>query len=438
MTKPALRGPLSPWTLPGLLHELRAKRLSGLLTFEEGEAKRALRFRDGQIVAAFTNVDGEKLKERLLALGLVGEADLEQALAVMRREAKSLLDVLADRSLVGQAELVRAVAEQVRDILARAFTTTQGAYHFQAQAPGTAEDPGLRIPTESLILEAVRRIENPAVVRYALGEIDRTLVLAAGLALERLNLTTADGYFLSRVDGALSGRQVIELLPTDADEAHRTLLSLLCAGIVAFEGPPKAASRLPEMAMRADERAIELGLAPPPPPPAPPPASPSAPSQAAAPVAPAAVSRPTATMEMEDEVAEESLAKARRELDEGRPGEAARILETVLDLAQGGLRQKVRKLLAVALLSDPRSEKRGESQLQIQVSEFPDDVEAFFMLGNVYKRRGLRSRAEAMYKRVLEIDPAHAGARAAALPLKPVAAPRPHAAGLFGRLRGRD
>ena len=432
MTKSALKGQLSPWTLPTLLRELRGERRTGLLSFELGEAKRALRFREGQVVAAFTNVESEKLPARLLGLGLLSESNLQHALTIMRRDAKALAEVLEDRGLVDRAGLERAVAEQVRDILARAFGAQQGTYVFHDQASPAGEE-GLDIATEDLMLEAVRQITDPSVVRYALGETDRELVLSRGLKLERLRLTTADGYFLSRVDGTLTGREVMEMLPLDEDEARRTLLGLLCAGIVEYRGPVKVAFKLPDRATRAAERGLEHGFAPPPPLPAP-----AAPEGIAplrlVPVAPAAV------MTMEDEVAEETLAKAEREMADERPAEAARVLESVVDLVEGDLRRRVRRLLAEALLADPRSEKRGESQLHILVAETPDDVEAYFLLGKVYRGRGLRSRADAMFRRVLDLKPGHTAALAAITPT-PTEAPKaakPAPVGLLGRLLGRE
>jgi hypothetical protein len=430
MTKSALKGQLSPWTLPTLLRELRAERRTGLLSFELGEAKRALRFREGQVVAAFTNVEGEKLPARLLGLGLLSATDLQRALTIMRRDAKALAEVLEDRGLVDRAGLERAVAEQVRDILARAFGAQQGTYVFHDQATPAGEESGIDIATEDLMLEAVRQITDPSVVRYALGETDRTLVLSRGLKLERLRLTTADGYFLSRVDGTLTGREVMEVLPLDSDESRRTLLGLLCAGIVEYRGPAKVAFKLPDMATRAVERALELGIAPPPPPV--PAFEAIAPLRLVPPVA-------AAVMTMEDEVAEETLAKAQREMADERPAEAARVLESVVDLVEGDLRRRVRRLLAEALLADPRSEKRGESQLHILVAETPDDVEAYFLLGKVYRGRGLRSRADAMFRRVLELKPGHAGATVALAP-PPTEAPKaakPAPTGLLGRLLGR-
>jgi Flp pilus assembly protein TadD len=150
---------------------------------------------------------------------------------------------------------------------------------------------------------------------------------------------------------------------------------------------------------------------------------------------------PVATvMTMEDEVAEETLAKAEREMADERPAEAARVLESLVDLVEGDLRRRVRRLLAQALLADPRSEKRGESQLHILVAETPDDVEAYFLLGKVYRGRGLRSRADAMFRRVLDLKPGHTGALAAITPPTTEApkAAKPAPVGLLGRLLGRE
>jgi tetratricopeptide (TPR) repeat protein len=420
MTKSALKGQLSPWTIPALVREIRGERRTGLLSFELGEAKRALRFREGHVVAAFTNVESEQLAIRLLRLGLVSEADLQQAVTITRRDAKALTDVLESRGFVDRAGLQHAVAEQIGHILALAFGAGQGTYVFHDQATPAGEETSLDIVTEDLLLDAVRQIADPSVIRYALGETDRILVLSRGQRLERLRLTVADGYVHSRVDGSLTGREVMEMLPLEADEARRTLLGLLCAGIVEFQGPVKVPFKLPDIATRAAERALELGIAPPP----------------AVPAAEAPRPAPVPALTMEDEVAEETLAKAQREMAADRPEEAARVLETVVDLVEGDLRRRVRRLLAEALLADPRSEKRGESQLHILAAESPDDVEAYFQLGNVYRRRGLRTRAEAMFRRVLEMSPSHEGALAALGPPQPASKPEP--AGLLGRLLGRE
>ena len=47
---------------------------------------------------------------------------------------------------------------------------------------------------------------------------------ALSALLDERTLTLTEGYLLSRIDGATSARQVLQLVPLDADETERTLL----------------------------------------------------------------------------------------------------------------------------------------------------------------------------------------------------------------------
>jgi len=409
MSRPTYSGRLSQWTIPALLRDLRTERRSGWLRLAMGEAKRALRWREGRIVASLTSVTGERLPDWLLQLGLVSASDLEDALSEMRQKAKSLQDVLIERGLVEAAGLAEATTREVRAVLDQALSATGGDYAFHDEPPST-EDVRTAIPTERLILELIARVTDEGVVRYTLGDTSRTLALGKGIRFEELSLTAADGFFLSRVDGSLSANEVMELLPLETTEAHHVLFRLLCAGVVEFHGPSKAARALPEIATLAAERASRMGA-----------------------------NRPEPMPALEEDVAQASLAKAREEIAAGRPQEAVFILESVVPLVEGDLRARVRRVLADALLRDPSSTKRGEEQLHILVAERPSDVEAYFTLGGVYLARGLGRRADAMFRRVLELDPSHEGAREA-MPATKVPPPPPQAppAGFLGRLFGRD
>jgi tetratricopeptide (TPR) repeat protein len=409
MSRPAYSGRLSPWTVPALLRDLRAEKRTGLLRVDVGEAKRALRWREGRITAGLTNVTGERLPDWLLQLGLVAARDLDEALAEMRQKAKSLPDVLTERGLVDAAGLSEAATHEARAVLEQALSASEGDYAFHDE-PAPSDDARTAIPTERLILELVARVTDEGVVRYTVGDPSRTLALGKGLRFEELSLTAADGFFLSRVDGDLSAHEVMELLPLEPSDAMHVLFRLLCAGVVEFHGPARAARALPEIATLAAERASRL--APP---------------------------RPEPLPAMEEDVAIASLAKAEAEMAAGRPQEAALVLESVVGLVEGDLRARVRRVLAEALLLDPSSTKRGEEQLHVLVAERPSDVEAYFRLGEVYRVRGLGKRADAMFRRVLELDPAHDGARGA-LPVSKAAPPPPPTPppGLLGRLFGRD
>jgi cytochrome c-type biogenesis protein CcmH/NrfG len=55
--------------------------------------------------------------------------------------------------------------------------------------------------------------------------------------------------------------------------------------------------------------------------------------------------------------------------------------------------------------------KQGEELLVAVAQQDPDNVEAHLQLGLIYRSQGLRGRALAALRRVLELEPGHVEAR---------------------------
>jgi tetratricopeptide (TPR) repeat protein len=109
---------------------------------------------------------------------------------------------------------------------------------------------------------------------------------------------------------------------------------------------------------------------------------------------------------------EEMLAQGRQLLAESKAWEAAALFEAAANGAEGRMRTRARVLLGRALLQIPDREKPAEKALQAAVREDPAHVEAHYLLGTLYRRRGLGTRAASMFRRALELDPAHRAALA--------------------------
>jgi Tfp pilus assembly protein PilF len=90
-----------------------------------------------------------------------------------------------------------------------------------------------------------------------------------------------------------------------------------------------------------------------------------------------------------------------------------------------------RILLARAYAKNPNWVRRAEETLQDVVREDPSNVDAHFELGLLYKAGGLSARAQAMFRRVVELKPDH---REAAAELGPGG---PAGGGLLKRIFGR-
>ena len=247
-----MKGSLSEGVVPGLLRELYVGRRSGHLHFVRGDERRSVRFRKGSIVHGNTNVDEDRLGEMLVRDGLLSKADLDRATEVVLKDKVRLGRALNDLGLMDRERLGEALAAHAREVLLKVFAWSEGEYSYEEEGPGTPseDDAAVTLSTGEIILEAVRSVSDPDVVRYALGDIDRILGLSTDplLRFQKITLSPADGYILSRVDGTLSAREVVQLSPDSAEEVQRSLFGLLCTGIIEYLPlPPK---RRPKPAAR--------------------------------------------------------------------------------------------------------------------------------------------------------------------------------------------
>lgn len=275
-----MKGSLGEGVLPSVLRDLYVGRHTGYLHFARAGENRSVYFRRGHILNGRTDVQEDWLGEVLVRHGRLSPVDLERATAVVQMEKIRLGQALYDLGLFDQEALEDALALHVREVLFKVFSWNDGTYFFEARDEMAAldEEITLKLSTGEIILEAVRRVQDPDVVRYALGDLDRVLVLSTDplLRFQKVTLSPTDGYVLSRVDGTVSAREVIQLIPLDQGDTQRSLFGLLCTGIIEYTTEvrrPVAPPPTRPLPVRAPE---------PPPPPAPPPPAPPEPARAEA------------------------------------------------------------------------------------------------------------------------------------------------------------
>ena len=218
--------------VPDLLRELYVARRDGTIRFSRGDEELSLQVRHGDIVGAESGVAGGRLDAFLVQQGLLTADDVEKALGAVARDEKPLPEVLLELGLMDESSLEDAVARHVMETLANVFTWDQGELAFEEEEP--SQRLTLRLSTGALILEAVRATENPEFVTAALGDLDRTLQPSSDplLRFQQLDLTPRDGFVLSRVDGALSAREIEQLIPLPAEDVRKSLLCLLSTGLI--------------------------------------------------------------------------------------------------------------------------------------------------------------------------------------------------------------
>jgi tetratricopeptide (TPR) repeat protein len=237
------------------------------------------------------------------------------------RDKKRLGEALVDLGLMERSGLEDAIALHVHQMLTKVFTWNEGTYAFEEETEGPDAELTLKVSTGDLILEAVQAIRDPDVVRYTLGDIDRVLGLSSDplLRFQKVTLSPSDGFVLSRVDGATTAREIIQLIPLSSEQTQKSLLGLLSTGIIEYvpglrrrplspAAPQTSPSPTPapaEPAVASPDPSAALWTPPAPPPPVSPSASAtSSPPTAALPPEPPLAARPPETVPEDAEVAE--------------------------------------------------------------------------------------------------------------------------------------
>ena len=239
-----------PSRLFRLLREIYVGGKSGHLHLTAAGERKSLRVLGGQIIHGTSDAAGEHMGDILVRYGLISQADLDRALAIVLRERKRLGAVLAELGLLERSRVAEAVGLHAREILFNAVSRAGLSCAFEEMADSLMEtDVVCPFSTGQLILEATRRILDPELVKTVLGDLGRVLVLSPDplLRTQKITLTPADGFLLSRVDGSSSAHDVLALVPLPAEDAERSLFSLLCTGIVDYRqvatSAPRAAAR---------------------------------------------------------------------------------------------------------------------------------------------------------------------------------------------------
>jgi len=552
-----MKGQLSEGVLPGLLRDLYVGRQTGTLRCAQGAERRNVRFRRGHIVNADTNIQGKQLGEVMVEQGWITPEQFQKATETVKASGRRLGEVLIERGQLTTERLEDALALHIRDIVARVFGWNDGTYEFEPEPDTAGQDVTLKLSTGELILEAVRQVGDPDVIRYALGDLDRVLALSSDplLRFQKVALSPADGFALSRIDGTLSAREVLQMIPLPVEETQKSLFGLLCTGILEY--PPDVPKKAKPPAGRAAPPAGAPAPATPPrPTPGPRPGAAAVPP-AGVPTAPLVLSPPSAVPatspaiegrrkeisdafdglktrnhfevlgieriaseqqvkeayfrlarrfhpdthhdstlsdladqleavfirlgeayetlknarqrgeyearlgreqqraaagsgpgaapapagareadldpEQERKAAEDAVRKGSYLYEKEKYYDAIQLLEPAIENLSGKIQLRARLVLSKAYLKNPKWVKRAEETLQSLVHDDPQNVEAYYLLGTIYRDTGLKSRATSMFRRVLELKPDHEEALAAIGPL-PEEEPTQESGGFFGKL----
>jgi tetratricopeptide (TPR) repeat protein len=120
-----------------------------------------------------------------------------------------------------------------------------------------------------------------------------------------------------------------------------------------------------------------------------------------------AAPEPPPDPEEEARRAEDAVRRAAKLVEQEKYWDAIQLLEPAVEAVQGKPRLRARVLLARCYIRNPKWAKSAEATLLAATREEPKAVEPWVLLGAIYAEKGLRTRATAMYRKALELNPEH-------------------------------
>ncbi len=227
-------GKIGPMTFPALIHDLCAEKHTGILTLRDGGSEKAIYIDKGRIVFARSNEIEDRLGSLMIRRGLLTLHDLEESSYVSIATGQRLGGVLVSKNIIRPKDLVDGVCEQVKEIVLSLFLWTRGEYEMKLGPLPSNEVITTKIPTESLILEGVRRINAWARIQLAVGGSDTHYKVGPRLPElgEVIDLSLEEWTMLSRCDGPVTLGTLCEQSPLMDFDVCRLVWAFTVVGML--------------------------------------------------------------------------------------------------------------------------------------------------------------------------------------------------------------
>lgn len=232
----AIEGPLRELALSDVFQLLDLSRKTGTLTItHEGRHRPAVvRFDRGAVTSAELGEASERIGHLLLRAGKVTERDIEAARqAQARGPGRPLGTLLVEQGAVAAADVQRQLRFQIEETVYDLIQWKDGYFRFE-EGPGAQNGiVSVRVPTESLLMEAARRVDEWSTLESRvphMGVIPAlTLESADGPTLD---LHPTEWEVLAEIDGARTLKEIAANLGRSDFDVAKIVYGMVTTGIV--------------------------------------------------------------------------------------------------------------------------------------------------------------------------------------------------------------
>lgn len=250
-----LTGSLETFTLPDVFRLLARNTVSGALHVERDSGDGIIYFRDGQIYFAYSSLTREFLGQRLVGAKIITQGQLLRVLDEQKRTGnKRLGDLLIEKGFVADDLLSTFIREQIQDAIFNLLQWDAGNFSFEV-AEESAEEVGLSVSVENLIMESSRRIEEWEVIHRKIPNLDVVLAMSPTPPDEtvEINIKPEEWTLLVLADGVRTVSEIAAATGRSDFDAAKILYGLVTAGLLDVGGVPSTPEEKPRQRAKKEE-----------------------------------------------------------------------------------------------------------------------------------------------------------------------------------------
>ena len=215
-----------------LFREIAINNRSGLLRLTSGRVIKAIFFEEGIPVHGISNQSNEQIDFVLLNRGLTTQTQLDQAKELAGQPNK-LGQTLVKTGVLDKAQLEAVTADLARSIILSVFGWIKAESAFDERVRAV-HDVKVRWSAADCILEGVRAAASQPRVAQMLAPEDATVSrpMTQSKLASSGNLTPAESYILSRVEGPMQASELGDLTGLGDEETQKALCALIAIGLL--------------------------------------------------------------------------------------------------------------------------------------------------------------------------------------------------------------
>lgn len=232
----AIEGPLRELALSDVFQLLDLSRKTGVLTITHESRHRpaVVRFDRGAVTGAELGDARERIGHLLLRSGKVTERHVEAARRAQEASpGRQLGEILVEQGAVSVDDVKRQLRFQIEEAIYALIQWKDGYFRFEEQAGPQGGAVSVRVPTESLLMEAARRVDEWSTLEPKIPHMGVIPALVQDSAESpTLDLHPSEWEVLAEIDGTRTLREIAANLGRAEFTIAKIVYGLVTTGVV--------------------------------------------------------------------------------------------------------------------------------------------------------------------------------------------------------------